>query len=273
MVTPVSAQENNGNMVTLAQYQKMNPTQKRKLKRDEIEALLDEVLDTDVSGDTIKSVITETLNAKLDEKFNEFKTTFTQDHNNKMTNLGNDVEQLRTENNTLKKAVLEQQKFLEQIRREKNRNNVFVSGIPCKMDINGTETTDTKLIIDAAFKVALPNITDDQYTIIKDFDAREGNSRHSAKVKFNDNDVKENVVKGAKELKKLKPEDHPLRKIYIKWDQPPLTNKENNRLFTKMITLRNDDADENNEYKIKQGKLLKNNVAVDEFNLSNQLFL
>ena len=66
-----------------------------------------------------------------------------------------------TENNILKTAVLEQQKFLEQICREKSRNNVFVSGIPCNMDIDGTGTTDTKLIIDAAFKVSLPNITDD----------------------------------------------------------------------------------------------------------------
>ena len=91
------------------------------------------------------------MNAKLDEKFNEFKTTFTQDHNNKMTSLGNNVDQLRSEYNTLKKAILEQQKFLEQLPRDKNRNNKFVSGIPCKMDIYGTETTDTKRIIDEAF--------------------------------------------------------------------------------------------------------------------------
>ena len=63
-------------MVTLAQYKKMTSTQRKKLRRDEIDTLLDEVLDTDMSGDTTRSVITETLNKKLDEKF---KDSFTQE--------------------------------------------------------------------------------------------------------------------------------------------------------------------------------------------------
>ena len=236
-------------MVTLAQYQKMNQTQRRKLKRDEIESVLDEVLNTDVSGNTIKSVITDTLTNVLDEKFNEFKNTFTADHKTKVEGLESDIDTLRNENNTLKKAVLEQQKFMEQLRRDRNKNNVFVSGIPCKMVINGNEISDSKLIIDQAFKVALPSVNPESYSIIKDFDAREGHTRHSAKVKFNDNDTKEKVVTGAKELKKLN-DENAMRKIFIKWDQPPLTNKENNRLFSKMISLRNEDNDETNEYKI-----------------------
>ena len=43
--------------VTLAQYQKMTTSQRKKLKRDEIETILDEVIDNDVSGETIKGVI------------------------------------------------------------------------------------------------------------------------------------------------------------------------------------------------------------------------
>ena len=54
----------------------MTSTQRKKLRRDEIDTLLDEVLDTDMSGDTTRSVITETLNKKLDEKF---KDSFTQE--------------------------------------------------------------------------------------------------------------------------------------------------------------------------------------------------
>ena len=66
-----------------------------------------------------------------------------------------------------------------------------------------------------------------------------------------------------------------MRKVFIKNDDPPLTQKENQRLNTKVKELREaEDADDpDNRYMIKSGKLMKNgNEIVDEFNLNNQLF-
>ena len=80
------------------------------------------------------------------------------------------------------------------------------------------------------------------------------------------------IFKGCVKFKHVDAENY-LKKIFIKNDDPPLTRQENDRLRTKMKGLRELDADSENRYSIKQGKLLKNEEeVVDEFNLSNQLF-
>ena len=54
------------------------------------------------------------------------------------------------ENKTFKRTILEQQKFLEGMRREKLKNNIFVSELP--------ESYDKKKIIQEVFKRITPNI-------------------------------------------------------------------------------------------------------------------
>ena len=260
--------------VTLAQYQKMTTSQRKKLKRDEIETILDEVIDNDVSGETIKGVIAKTINENLDEKFETFKTQYINNHKQEMSQMNETMESLRNENNMIKKAVVEQQKFLEHLRRDKNKNNVFITGIPCKMKIDGNETQDSKVIIQYALKVALPNIESDMYRVLKDFEPREGHTRHSTKLELKENETKKKLMEGACKLKSTPGEDNPLRRIYIKNDQPPLSKRENDRLFTKMLSLKDAETDENEKkaYKISFGKLYKNDTLMDEFNLNNQLF-
>ena len=53
-----------------------------------------------------------------------------------------------------------------------------------------------------------------------------------------------------------------------------MERKENDRLHEKMRTLRAEEDEINpiNTYRIRYGKLYKNENVVDEFNLSNQLF-
>ena len=60
----------------------------------------------------------------------------------------------------------------------------------------------------------------------------------------------------------------------MKNDDPPLTRKENERLHSKMKQLRELEDPEvpQNKYFIKERKLYKNEEAIDEFNLNNQLF-
>ena len=70
--------------------------------------------------------------------------------------------------------------------------------------------------------------------------------------------------------------DNYLKRIFIKNDDPPLTRKQNGRLRNKMKELRENEDRENpeNRYHIKKGKLYRNDEeCIDEFNLSNQLFL
>lgn len=258
--------------VTLAQYQKMTSSQRKKLKRDEIETILDEVIDNDMSGETIKGVIAKTINENLDEKFEMFKTQYTAEHKKEMSDMTDNMDSLRNENNMIKKAMLEQQKFMEMLRRDKNKNNVFITGIPCKMKIDGNDTADSKSIIHNALKIAMSNIEPEMYRIIKDFEPREGQTRHSAKLEFKENGTKKKLMEGAKKLKEVPGDDTPMRRIYIKNDQPPLSKRENDRLFSKMLRLRDSETEDHVTYKINYGKLYKNDVQIDEFNLSNQLF-
>ena len=65
-----------------------------------------------------------------------------------------------------------------------------------------------------------------------------------------------------------------MKKVWIKNEDTPLQKKENDRLYKKLRELRaEEDEDEpENTYRIKGGKLYKNNEIIDTFNLDNQLF-
>ena len=65
-----------------------------------------------------------------------------------------------------------------------------------------------------------------------------------------------------------------MRKVWLKNEDTPLQKKENDRLYGKFRELRDlEDPDQPiNTYKIKGGKLYKNDEVIDTFNLENQLF-
>ena len=68
--------------------------------------------------------------------------------------------------------------------------------------------------------------------------------------------------------KKLK--DFKAAKVYINYDEPYYTRKENNRLRKKKAILKKDNVQD--DIKILKGKLYHNNLMVDQFDLSNQIF-
>ena len=70
------------------------------------------------------------------------------------------------------------------------------------------------------------------------------------------------------------PDESPLRKVWIKNEDTPLQKKENDRLYKKLRDLRaeEDEGAPENTYRIRGGKLFKNNEVIDTFNLENQLF-
>ena len=119
-----------------------------------------------------------------------------------------------------------------------------------------------------------PEISQDDYKILKNFEAREGYVRHSAKIRVENISTKTNIFKGCTKFKTLHEENY-MKKIFLKNDDPPLTRKENERLGKKMKELREaeDAANPVNRYHIKEGKLFKNGEeVVDSFNINNQLF-
>ena len=61
-------------------------------------------------------------------------------------------------------------------------------------------------------------------------------------------------------------------KIYIKYDEPYHSRKENNRLRKKRYDLSKDERYHNDVIKIEKGKLYHNGMVVDQFDLANQLF-
>ena len=97
------------------------------------------------------------------------------------------------------------------------------------------------------------------------FPLREGSNTHSLKIQLPSNDLVKRVMSSDKELNNFTK-----AKIYINYDEPYHTRKENNRLRKKKSFLLR--AHQNDEIKINKGKLYHNDMIVDQFDLSNQIF-
>ena len=252
----------------MEEYQKMNASQRKTIRRNDLQALLDEHIQ-EGEINSIRGIIREELDSKFDALKKELAKTF----ESKIKKVSEDVTNLMSENNTLKKVVLQQQHFLENIRRERTKENIFVSGIPNILTIDGEDTEDPKKILDTVMKFVCPTLGDEGYEVLVNFEPKEGYSSHSAKIRTKDSDTKAKIFTGTAKLKALG-ENHAFKKVYLKYDNPPLTRKENDRLHQRMRTLRAEENADNpvNKYYIKSGKLYKNGTCIDEFNLSHQLF-
>ena len=169
--------------------------------------------------------------------------------------------------------LLDQQKYLEGLRKDRAKNNVFVAGVPNEMIMNGNSENDHAVILQSALAIAAPDINTTDYRIPKNFEPRTDSPVHSIKISVTDLNVKTKLLQGSRKLKQLTA-DSPFKKVFLKNDDPPLTRKENDRLYLKVRELRSKEDAQNpeNSFIIKSGKLLKNNQPIDEFNLNNVLF-
>ena len=246
----------------------MNASQRKSIRRNDLQALLDEhIQEGDINS--IRGIIRE----ELDSKFDALKKELTKSFDTKIKKVSDDLANVVSENNTLKKVVLQQQHFLENIRRDRTKENVFVSGIPNILTIDEVPNENPTEILREVMNFVCPTLVEEDYEVLVNFDPKDGYSNHSAKIRAKDTATKAKIFKGTAKLKALR-ENHPYKKVYLKYDNPPLTRKENDRLHQKMRTLRaeEDPANPANKYHIKSGKLYKNGTEIDEFNLSHQLF-
>lgn len=109
--------------------------------------------------------------------------------------------------------------------------------------------------------------------MLKIFDVKQyasGEEKQSIKIKFNDINVKQSFMKKKMTLKSLQ-DNHPLKRVYINNDEPPLTHKENVRLRSKAYQLRQQEG-EGSTILLQKGILSKDGTEIDRFDLSNQLF-
>ena len=103
----------------------MNKSQQTKLKKEEIQQLLDSQLAlTNNDPQEIRNVITNSINQAID-------------------NVNTVTQRLLDENILIHKVITEQQKSIERLNSNKTRNNVFMTGTPTTLftDIGTLEST------------------------------------------------------------------------------------------------------------------------------------
>ena len=257
--------------VSMEQYAAMNSTQRGKITKAQLANLLNSQIGqpTMLPEDTLRNIIKDTIDRSIEEKIpNDFIKTIA----DMKSHFEDKIKTLEDDNRILKKTILEQQKYLEGMRREKTKCNVFVTGIPVSLKVDNEVITDKKEIISQVFKIVNDNISSERYEVTKIFEPLDNRKNHSAKVTFKDFESKKAIMSNCKRLGNLGHTD-PLKKIHIKYDDPPLTRRENKRLSDKLRKLRYEAGDDSEDiYKISKGHLLKNGTSIDEFNLNNQIF-
>ena len=235
-------------MVTFEEYAKLSAAQQKAIKRDELNKLIDNQLALmNNDPNAIRNVITNTINAAIDKKFEQLAIELKQE---------NDV--LKTDNQVMRKVLMEQQKSLERIHKDRTRKNVFITGIPNTMeaDYGDDEVDDPRLITNKILKYVLPDISKNDYKIMKSFEPREGNTSHAAKLSIYKEEVKKSLMKNKAKLKTLEETDT-LRKVFIKNEETPLARKENDGVYTKMKELKENNPEKAKDVRITKGKLLK----------------
>ena len=182
--------------LTLESYQTMNQTQRKRLKRDELQQLVDDQLNEAGDVATLRGVIRD----ELKKQTTELETTLKAKYDAKIKTVEEENDRLNKENQEIKAAVSEQQKFLERFRSEKNMDNIFISGVPVEMAIDNATVNDGNVIVDHLLRYVSPDITPESYKILKNFEPREGYTRHSTKVKCSDQAVKKKIFEGCKKF-------------------------------------------------------------------------
>ena len=104
----------------------------------------------------------------------------------------------------------------------------------------------------------LPTINPDDFKINFAFEPKLGFARHSAIITLTSYDKKAELLAKCKELKTRTDENSWLRKVFIRSDQPPLTSKENTRLYNELKKFRTEhDGEENTVIKLVNGFCIK----------------
>ena len=199
------------------------------------------------------------INQKLDQILNEIKDIRTE-----RDCMKSGIDELKNENDSLREALMQHQRYLESIEAERRAGNVILTGVTEHDLIDGPNTPrddvdKVKLILG---KIGVTNLGIASVTRL----GREatGNRPRPIKVQLQEPSTRKNILEKAKQLKPLGGD---FAKIYIKKDIHPLVRKELNRL--RAVEKQEKDKPENMgrtvQYDHKQRCVLVDGTIVDRF--------
>ena len=237
---------------------------------DETFVLTEETLKKPMSEVSVQDILK--INAHSNKSIEAKLDTFISHANIKLENMNKRMEFLEAENTkkddenaVLKDIIVNMQSCLNKSDSDKRNKNVIIQGIPeGKISV---ENMDLECDLD---KIKwLLKLTGNEYfnnETINNLDiSRLGKPKHgynrTIKIICQSNVEREAFLKGANKLKNLA---KPWRKVYIKKDQHPVYIGENNRLRRKMNELKKIPGNANRVIKIINGKLLIDDIKVDE---------
>ena len=176
------------------------------------------------------------------------------------------------------KAMIEQRQEIEMIQRDLRSKNLIIAGVPevgvpwkvtVGSDSNITvfeniDLDDGKIL--HLFSSLVPGMDASSVSDIRRLGQQVDGRPRLPLVKMNSFEMKRRILAETKKLKGLKE----LGDIYINQDLPPMTRRENQRLRKVMKDKRL--IEPQSDIVIRKGKLLVNEVQIDEFDLRNQIF-
>ena len=183
---------------------------------------------------------------------------------------GEKIEELERTITSMKKTMVNQQEFLEQMQRNNLAKNAMITGIPnTPLVKDGMNVDDPTEKVKAILNELNPTLNDAHFSIrmFDPFTKEDGTVTHSAKVTFQSIDMKKQTLTNSKTLKD---KGNFFRSVYCKNDETKIARAENYRLRKKAKELREQFPDDT--VKIEKGVLKRNDVQVDKFDLNNQLF-
>ena len=180
------------------------------------------------------------------------------------------IEELEKTITSLKKTMVNQQEFLEQLQRNNLAKNAMITGIPNNpLILDNNPVDDPKEKVKAILNELNTDLSDQDYSIrvFDPFTRHDGTITHSAKVTFHSIEKKKQTLANSKTLKD---KGNFFRSVYCKNDETKISRSENYRLRKKAKELREEFP--NDTIKIEKGVLKRNDIQVDKFDLNNQLF-
>ena len=171
---------------------------------------------------------------------------------------------------SLKKTIVNQQEYLEQLQRNNLAKNAMITGIPnvpLIRDDNSVDEPEDK--VKAILNELNPDLTNQDYTIrmFDPFTKIDGTITHSAKITFKSIEKKKETLSNSKSLKD---KEEFFSSVYVKNDETKNSRSENYRLRKKAKALREEFP--NDVIKIERGVLTRNDNQIDKFDLNNQIF-
>lgn len=235
-------------MVTLDEYKQMSDGQRNGVKKKDVMALLDEVIDE-------SNVLT-----KLDVIINELK-----EMKAKNDSYDNDIQRIDGTVNDHSKILTAHQKFMEDIDAEKRAKHMIVLGLK----ENGNENDKDK-VLDIIKTIG---VEDDEAKVenvmrLGKKDENQANKTRPLKVTFEQSNMRNNVLKNAKNLKDQL-EGSPYYKVYLKKDQHPEVRAEEKRLYDvfKAETNKAENADKEVVFNRRTRIVTVNGDEIDRFKL------